>query len=157
MRAVPKLSKGSAKMISGGLIFLSCFSSFLLVCESCTISESFTSCWRQDKHFELVNYQFNTKQLFWRQIFTSSDRSINYFCNLLFTVQFQYYHTKHSRTGCKLGQLVKANMWSKYVKRLFLDTFLHPKSKTVLIFAFVLLEVDNFFAIKFTLGLLNYK
>ena len=49
-----------------------------------------------------------------------------------------------------LGQLNMANMWSEYVKWLDLETFLHPNSKTVFVFAFPHLEVNpTFFALKF--------
>ena len=46
---------------------------------------------------------------------------------------------------CLVGQLDMANMWSEYVKWLFLDTFLHPDSKTVFVFEFGLLQVDPTF------------
>ena len=55
-----------------------------------------------------------------------------------------------------VGQLVMANMRSEYVDLLFLETFLHPNSKTVFVFAFQQLEVDShyFFVIFFVLILL---
>ena len=37
---------------------------------------------------------------------------------------------------CRVGQTDTANMWSEYVDWLFLETSLHPDSKTVFVFAF---------------------
>ena len=61
----PLLHFGAALVIeSGGLIFSSCFSLFLLILssvrgESCTILTSIKSCFRQDRHAEFGNYPFN--------------------------------------------------------------------------------------------------
>ena len=51
-----------------------------------------------------------------------------------------------------------ANMWSEYVKGLFLDTFLHHDSKTVCVFlTFWRLEVDPpFFTLNFFLYWIYY-
>ena len=68
-KAAPKWSQGRPEMESGGLIFSSCFSSFLLILssvrgESCTILTSIKSCFRQDEHAELVNYPFKCLSMF---------------------------------------------------------------------------------------------
>ena len=66
----PWLHFGAALVIeSGGLIFSSRFSSFLLILtsvrgESCTILTSIKICFRQDRHAELVNYPFRCLNIY---------------------------------------------------------------------------------------------